>query len=421
MKHTIVSWMLTLGISSGAALCATSANALEDGFKISGLAMHQETSRDIYLGAIQFNEMVPKPDDLVLAPGPKIMEYRVVARRTSVRSLLGGMLLQAELATGESPSANVMEFANAIMSNVKGSLYTGDSLEIFLTEDDATVARLNGTELSTVQDGTVADYFLMGWVGSNGPTTNFRTDILAQDVDMGLMAKYNDTEASDDRIAAVAAWFGDQSEMVAVTEAPVESASSLEPPKPNPGAMAATTAAASTATITAAEAAPEPEIDLAGSADILDVAGESAASEDNSEAEEPVQLASIGSPAPIAEEPDPLADLSVVEYSQRLAVFNNMLFRKVNSKVRYPKSAIRRNLQGELELDLTLSESGDLIEVAVVSSSGHRMLDEAAQKAAERAFDELELDGVDPVAAAEYSDGAERLIIPVPVKFVLSD
>ena len=56
-----------------------------------GLAVHQETGREIYLGAIHVDKLVPPPADLAQFTGPKAMEYRVVARRTSIRSLLGSI------------------------------------------------------------------------------------------------------------------------------------------------------------------------------------------------------------------------------------------------------------------------------------------------------------------------------------------
>ena len=138
---------------------------------------------------------------------------------------------------------------------------------------------------------------------------------------------------------------------------------------------------------------------------------------------EPVQLA-LAAPASAAiiepELPD-IARLDVVEYSQRLASFNNIVLRMVTEKIRYPKAAVRRSLQGNLELDLTLLDHGSLLAVNVGRSSGFDTLDEAAIRAARKAFRNRALDTIDPVARAEYEDDSGQLIVPVPVNFMLME
>ena len=79
------------------------------------LAMHQETGRNIYLGAIHVDEALPNPDDILQVPPPLKMEYRIVARRTSIRSLLGNMLLQSEVANGQPPGAPISDLADQLL------------------------------------------------------------------------------------------------------------------------------------------------------------------------------------------------------------------------------------------------------------------------------------------------------------------
>ena len=138
---------------------------------------------------------------------------------------------------------------------------------------------------------------------------------------------------------------------------------------------------------------------------------------------EPVQLA-LAAPAsaPVIEPELPdIARLDVVEYSRRLASFNNVVLRMVTEKIRYPKAAVRRSLQGNLELDLTLLDDGSLAAVNVGRSSGFDTLDEAALRAARKAFKNRGMDNIDPVARAEYEDDSGQLIVPVPVSFMLME
>ncbi len=113
-----------------------------------------------------------------------------------------------------------------------------------------------------------------------------------------------------------------------------------------------------------------------------------------------------------------ILSLDLTEYSHRLAGFNSALIKLVYSQIKYPRRAVRRDIQGTLELDITLLEDGSLIEVAIAESSGYSILDVAAVEAAQKALDSASLGEIDPVAIAEYSIGG-NLVIPVPVNFIL--
>ena len=385
-----------------------------------GLAVHRETGREIYIGAIHIDKLVARPEDLVGGSGPKLMEYRVVARRTSIRSLLGTMLLQGELASGKAPSTEVSDFAAMIMANIKGSLYAGDALELLLTNDDQTIALLNGLELARTDKGDVFDYLLGGWVEERGPGTAFRSSLLAADIDASLLAAYQAHEWSPGRRQQVAAWLAPVAEEEPEITAPAEAVDTHI-------AMTAATAATVALVDDAAAAADIPQPESAIAMPELSLTEDPAAEVINSASKEapmePVQLA-LAAPAsaPIIEPELPdIARLDAVEYSQRLASFNNIVLRMVTEKIRYPKAAVRRSLQGNLELDLTLLDDGSLLAVNVGRSSGFDTLDDAAIRAARKAFKNRALDNIDPVARAEYEDDSGQLIVPVPVNFMLME
>lgn len=56
--------------------------------------------------------------------------------------------------------------------------------------------------------------------------------------------------------------------------------------------------------------------------------------------------------------------------------------RKLNHHVFYPPEAIEQELEGEVTLRLLLDASGRVIDAAVMSGSGHAVLDQAALDAA---------------------------------------
>jgi TonB family protein len=74
-----------------------------------------------------------------------------------------------------------------------------------------------------------------------------------------------------------------------------------------------------------------------------------------------------------------------------------------------------------VELDVTLRSNGELLAVAVARSSGHKILDAAAVKAAEGAFSGGLPGSIDPVALAEFGGEADYLVVPVPVSFKLTE
>ena len=326
------------------------------------------------------------------------MEYRVVARRTSMRSLLGGVLLQSEVATGQAPDAATGAFVSNILSSVQGSLYAGDALGIVRNVQGDTIAYLNGQELARAHDRTVADYLLLGWIGERGPPTAFRDAILGGSIDPGLLTILEHSHYSSEREAQVASWLQppleqsldsvEQAENQRETQAAAASAMSIELPE-----VAATLPA-----VTDLSGTPTPE--------------------------NPVQVASLVPTAellPGIEEPASQA-LDITEYSQRVANFHKQLVAMVYGEIRYPKRAVRRELQGRLELDITLGDNGNLVDVAVVQSSGHSILDKAAVAAAEEAFEDNRFENIDPFAASEFSseETEGQLVVPVPITFLLT-
>ena len=436
MGQNLVRGVMLLFICGSLLAGSGAAKAASSDFHLVGLAQHQQTGRNIYLGAIYFDQHVPKPADMVAASGPKLMEYRVIARRTSIRSLLGGMLLQSEVATGAAPDAATTEFANAILSTVKGSLYAGDSFEILLSEEDETLAYLNGHEIARADEGSVSDYLLMGWVGERGPSTVFRASMLADEIDPSLLSDLETGSFSIQRAAEIAGWIGtpqpgEQPDTVAATTTSAEPAgSSLPGPEPEPEQLAEIAVlsqrVSGEAVYAAAQmentATPEPALQLpvASQPPIDQLPDPMLTGQD----QESIQVAALAPTADLLQPADDnsIQALGITEYSERLTEFHGQLVAMVYREIRYPKRAVRRGLQGRLELDVTLLEDGKLVAINVAQPSGHSILDNAAIKAANNALAAGQLQDIDPVAVAEFSSGqGGNIVVPVPVNFMLQD
>jgi len=73
---------------------------------------------------------------------------------------------------------------------------------------------------------------------------------------------------------------------------------------------------------------------------------------------------------------------------------------QLNRHVFYPPEAVERGLEGEVKLRLQLDPTGRVIDTAVLSGSGHALLDQAALDAAQQ------IGRID-------AGGAEELLLPV--------
>ncbi len=442
---------ITILILSAALIAGTiSAATLDSKHELTGLGLHVETGRKIYLGGIYLPKGTSRPQDLMQLSSPMLMEYRVVARRTSIRSLLGGMLLQSEVATRQVPSQATTLFADRVLSNVKTSLYAGDSLVIEASIKGETLAFLNGHQLARVQDGEVAHYLLMGWIGENGPTALFRSDLMAAEIDPSMLSVLAATHYPAEREAQVAAWFAPakvEPEPAAPppaigVEAIALATQNLAPTQVEPVTASTQASAGADKQITVASSAggasaaaalvtpvfiPEPEGGFVGTSTdgYTSTAADTESVEPGSQAPpetlEEIQSASL---MPFAQEPqeeDEILSLGVQEYSRRLAEFHGSLVSMVYREIRYPQRAVRRSLEGRLELDLTLKNTGELVTVIVSQSSGHKLLDNAAVEAARKAFNSGALGSIDAVAIAEFGSDPSRMVIPIPVSFKLAE
>ena len=421
MRRSIRYSLTAAGLAVFATLSILATAATNSDFRIIGLAIHQETGREIYLGALQIDKLTPRPENLLESPGPMMMEYRIVARRTSVRSLLGGMLLQGELASSATPSRSTQNFVGSIMSAVQGSLYSGDQLKISLTSEGETHAQLNDTTLAVVDDSLVFTYFLNGWLAEQGPSTAFRSAMLAP-VDSAQLAMFEAHTPTQQRIAQTNEW----SKPSKPKEQALQVAAAAEIGSPHTAEVA--TNSASTKPL-AEDLKDQSIAAISGSDDNYDDASAVATSQtaaaigvdEGAPMGAPVQLASITSSSGLLKELNVVEAIDVIEYSNRLSAFNTQVLALVTSKVQYPRAAVRRNLQGKLELDLIIASDGSLLAVEIADSSGHSVLDKSAIRAAQSAIKDKGLGEVDPVAVAEYADGKGNIIVPVPVKFVLME
>ncbi len=370
-------------------LGSSSARSLDD-LQPAGLAVYTETARDIYVAGI----LLPSGtglNNIYLAPGPKAMEYRIATRRISSRGFSGTLLLQGELGSGErAPTAAIAALAD-LKDHIKGALFQGDQFIIALTETDETVFYLNGTELMRRNDGDIFDFFFAGWVGESSSAL-LRSALLSGAIKKDTETRYASLQPGRERIALVEEWMA-------------------PPPAPKPAPVAEPTPAVDPV------AEPEPMIaSVAEPAATETTVAMAAATPAPTAAPEPT-TASAPEPAPTpVEEPVPEPAIDDREYQRQLNAFVSEIMVAVFSEVVYPRRAIKRTLEGRVELLARMDSDGALLELLIDQSSGSSLLDEAAQKAVRKAAPFPELN---TVAQEEFAADDGSYLMPIPVTFRL--
>ncbi|MEM0952522.1 MAG: TonB family protein [Pseudomonadota bacterium] len=419
-----------ISVTAGMLLgCLSLLSQAQEELETVGLAVYTETARDIYVAGLQLPTGAVM-QNLMLAPPPKAMEYRIATRRISSRGFSGTLLLQAELGSGGRAPENAINALAQLKQSMKGSLKQGDQFKIYLDEDDTAHFLLNGTELLSIADGGVFDFFYSGWVGE-GAASTLREPLLAGTLDPAVTARYEELVPNEARIAAIAAWAAPP---VVAAAAPAPSPVTEPPSKPpqdtvlaaSPAEAPATEQASAAGSAEAATAITEPEPTIAAAAATTQGVSQTAPESDVVAVVEPTSVLTdaMAGPAEVAgavEESRPESDRPALqlddrEYQQQLQAYVSDVMRAVYGKVSYPRRAVKYDWEGRVEILARMDASGNLLEAVIDRQSGHEILDKAAQTAVKKAS----LPELGPVAQEEFVDeDGEGYVISIPITFAL--
>ncbi len=392
-----------------------------ENLQVAGLAVYTDTARDIYIAGL----LTPDgslPADVTSISPPASMEYHIATRRISDRGLSGTILLQAEVGGGKRANDAVIDGLEQLKKRMKGALRNGDQFEVALTGDNKTQFNLNGVELLSLDSPEVFYFLLQGWVGDSASAL-MRDSLLSGSLDPSVRTRYESLIPLQDRVDAIAQWN---------SAPPVEEPAKPEPkvaaapkPEPKPEPAAAAKPEAEVASAPAAESEPAAAAEAAGTAALASTtAPETAPAPIATPEPEPVVSEAAETVAmvtqPAAEDPDAwVDDLDDREYQRLLNDYIASVMVKVFKSVKYPKRAVKKNLEGQVEMLARVDSSGKLLSVDLEQSSGHNILDEAALEAIDRA---APFPALTPVAKAEFlaDDGGDSYYMLIPVKFKLN-
>ncbi len=402
---------------------------------LAGLATYTDTSRDIYIAGLRTADGIAGPDPAALAR-PASLEYRIAIRRISARGFFGTLLLQAELGAGERAPDSVLDALSAMRKRVSGFLQAGDHFTITIGESGVTRFVLDGSQLYESADEANFNFIAQGWLGENASAL-LREPLISGEFDGRVRMRFDELVPPSGREKTVAAWVAPKPAPAGAVAAAARPAPSLQlsAPPPDQSAVAATVSAARPGPVpepveTAAEAPAAEQLADATTGVPAAEATETPASE--SPASEATQAAAEAEPLLLASQGAGGLELVAMretsaaqeaeddrEYQRHLRQYMTNTLNSVFRKVTYPRRALERGLQGEVELLARVNADGQLLEVDTGASSGYTVLDRAAVDAVKKA---APFPALGRVEREEFrSDDGRGYEILIPVSFRLRE
>lgn len=380
-----------------AALVSTPAQAqvsAASDLTMNGIASFEQLRKEYYLGALLLEFPSRDPNTVVDARGRKRMAMHITADRWPpmrfAQQWNQAILINSDSAT---LNANVMDVL-AFTSLPKEDLIAGDQLYVDLDVNGHTEVSLNGQVLMRTGNDALFRLIVNSWIGPRPPSSEFKNALLllAPQQQSALLERFEATAPSQERRRTVASWGGRSEPAIAAapTAAPAAEVRARPEPVPSPAPARPEPPAAPPAV---AATAPPAKVDERPAPPAADTARPVAAAI-------PPPPTPAAAPAPPAAEPapEPAASQQVAvsapaatavvddaaEQKRLYDSYSGDLRKLVYSKLRYPRRAVDKNIEGLVVIRVETDRNGQLLAVNPAQSS-HRLLDNAAVDAVEQA------------------------------------
>lgn len=386
---------LAKGIAvSTAALLLTISSHINAAPLINGISVHSEFNKERFIGALYSETLSTDARAILQSTEAKRLELRITAKRLSARRLskmwIEGMAINNSGATLSEQAQNMVKFTSLI----KRKLVAGDHLVIDYIPGEGTKIRANDTELGTIESDAFFNLLLRTWIGSVPLSSDFRAALLtAGDVDSDLLARFEATQPSENRLNAFAEPVSKPKKAV---PAAVIAAASPAPDVSQPAISAPTLVQAPT--LAQAQSLPQPEVEAPADPASAETSAptpteEVAAvdapimSEDEVFGDEAVidEEDMLDEDALLDEEADEALPLLTAESLLSRQLYHSKLLKWTYKYIRYPKRAVSRGHEGSVRLTVTIDREGNVQNVAEMENSKHSTLNKEAMKAVARA------------------------------------
>ena len=384
---------------------ASSASALE----LQGAAVYQRLNNDVYIASIHSGNSDSQA--WLNSRAPLTLEMHILAESLSPRrfSRLWNEGLAINLSQRQM-NEQVDELTR-FMYVLKDNLVEGDRLSIS-NETGETRVTVNGVELLMVEKPGMVQSLLKAWIGKYPRSQQFKERLINMSgSDRSAMKKrLTGAQWQPERVAVIESWKKPKKKKAA----PVNTAKEPVPVSaPAVAAVASTVGATPPVVVSEAPEATLPEATtpeaLTSEATTPETIQQEGPSAEELEAQ---RLAAEAQARAAAEEAERERQEQIRRVEQQLAesaYYRNVLS-VANGNVKYPRSALKRKLQGVTRINMLLDREGNLIEAQISETSEHPALDKAALKAAQ---------GAAPYPPLPTALDGDEFEFDVPFRFVM--
>lgn len=356
---------------------------------LNGVGVHQELSREVFIGALFSESLSNDPSTLLRSSQPMRMELKiaapegVTARRFS-RLWIEGLAVNSKADELMAQADNTVFFD----SMFKGRLEKDDHVVITNTPGSGISVSLNNVKLGTIEDNTFFNMLLATWIGNVPLSSDYRESLLkVGDVDAGLRGRFVSITPPPNRIAEVNAWNQKPSAIEATL--PSETAAAVKPDAPKLDVPAI----------------EKPKLEIP-----LPVALQSRSSASSVAAVISVATSSAAVPTSVAEEDEDDGPALTAQTLLARQFYVSDSIKKIRTKTRYPQRALDRSQAGNVRVAIVVDRNGNLINSNIIESSQYELLNKEAMEAIKRSS---------PFPALPESIAGTRFEFTVPMRWAL--
>ena len=423
--------------------------AAAQGLAVNGIAVQRTLGSDIFLAGLLLEYPSDSPQQILNLSQPVAMEIKVlspISRRSWSSLWTQGVAINS---AAEFFSQNAGIFAS-VLSAFREGLEPGDVVRFVYSPDAGMTLTVNDVRLLEKASAEVFTLLLRSWLGPVPPSTAFRQNLLGKGVSSEIRSHYQSLGPRDERRSAVRRWLeadtapnsgvdtvasgddaaageGDNGEDRIGVEENLPITELATPPAPEsepvPEAVAPAPATDDTGInreVPVADMPPSRPASVIGSAGPTEnpesPALEGAAME-NDAADTvnlpsrtqtvPPVLAATEAPADSADQSMDFSAEALIAQQGYIAVVRNAVYRQI----RYPLSAMRRGLEGQLRVALELSRQGETVSVEILEPADYDGFNRELLRAIEAAA---------PFAALPPEIAGETFVIDTPFAFKIA-
>ncbi len=350
---------------------------------LNGLASYQDLGGEMFIAALYAENPTSSSNMLLDSKEKKSMELRITADRYSARRLnkmwIEGMAINNPGSVLTEQAQNMIEFTNMI----KKKLMAGDILTIENVPGEGTDVSVNGVKLGTIKAEDFFSMLLRTWIGSIPLSSDFRRELLQKGkIDNALLTRYKALKPAAERVAVVKSWI----ESPEPKQEPKPENQSTPPEIPEP-----TIAPAATPKIAATQAQPQSPPSGETSSVETPYVEKPSVEKPKSQGKamprveaRPVQvtLANAFPKHEITEEANLKREEEMEELTAESLIsqqlYHAKLLKWTYQHLRYPPKAHKRRQEGHVRLSVTISRTGKLEAINVISESSYALLNNEA-------------------------------------------